>query len=99
MLQPIVENAVRHGARGTERDVGTVAISTREFPDRYEITVTDDGPGFDPANHKPKNDGRAHIGIQNVRERLRSVCGGELRIESKPGEGTRATLVLPKNRG
>ena len=99
MLQPIVENAVRHGARGTERDVGTVAISTREFPDRYEITVTDDGPGFDPANPKPKNDGRANIGIQNVRERLRSVCGGELRIESKPGEGTRATLVLPKNRG
>ena len=76
-----------------------MTISTREYPDRYEIIVTDDGPGFDPNDPKPKNDGRAHIGIANVRERLHSVCGGALRIESKPGEGTSVTLVLPKNGG
>ena len=96
-LQPIVENAVRHGARGAEQDVGTVKIATREYPDRWKIIVTDDGPGFDPENPRPKNDGRTHIGIRNVRERLKSVSGGELRIESRPGKGTVATLVIPKN--
>ena len=97
-LQPIAENAVRHGARGTERDVGTVTIATREFQDRYEVTVTDDGPGFDPERLTPKDDGRAHIGIQNVRERLRNICAGELRIESEIGKGTRVTLLLPKQK-
>ena len=95
-VQPIAENAVRHGARSGEKDVGTVTIATREFPDRYEVTVTDDGPGFDPEHLTPKDDGRAHIGIQNVRERLRDICAGELRIESEIGKGTTVTLLLPK---
>lgn len=95
-LQPIVENAVRHGARGAEKDTGTVTIATREYPDRYEITVTDDGPGFHPDHPVPKEDGRAHIGILNVRERLKDVCGGELHIESELGKGTKAVIILPK---
>ena len=97
-LQPIAENAVRHGARG-KKGVGTVTVATREYPDCWEITVTDDGPGFDPDNPTPRNDGRAHIGIQNVRERLRSISGGDLRIESELGKGTRATIILPKRCG
>lgn len=44
-LQPIAENAVRHGARG-KKDTGTVKLAAREYPDRFEITVEDDGPGF-----------------------------------------------------
>ena len=95
-VQPIVENAVRHGARGVEKDVATVSIATREFADHYEIIVTDDGPGFDPDHPHLRNDGRAHIGIPNVRERLREICDGELRIESEPGKGTKATIMLPK---
>lgn len=97
-LQPIVENAVRHGARGREEGAGTVDVATREYPDRYEITVTDDGPGFDPAAPVPTDDGRPHIGIPNVRDRLRRVCGGELRIESEIGKGTTATIILPKKK-
>ena len=97
-LQPIVENAVRHGARG-KRGVGNVMIATREYPDRYEITVADDGPGFDPGAPVLPDDGRAHIGIQNVRERLARVSGGTLHIESAKGKGTAAAIIIPKKEG
>ena len=92
-LQPIVENAVTHGVRMTEWGQGTVTIKTREYDDRVEVSVLDDGPGFDPET--PPNDGRRHIGIANVRQRLQSTCGGSLRIESG-NNGTCATIILPK---
>ncbi len=95
-LQPLVENAVRHGVRAKANGAGTVTVATREKPDCYEISVSDDGPGFDPAE-KP-DDGRSHIGLENVRERIRRLCGGDLRIESRPGQGSRVTIVLPKER-
>lgn len=94
-LQPIAENAVRHGARG-RKGVGTVKIATREYPDRYEITVADDGPGFDPEAPVLADDGRDHIGIANVRDRLQQISGGSLRIRSEQGKGTVVTIVIPK---
>ena len=94
-LQPIVENAVRHGVRGNPDGVGSVTVAAREYPDRYEITVADNGPGFDP-EAPPAEERGAHIGIQNVRERLARLCGGSLIITSAPGEGTTATILLPK---
>ena len=94
-LQPLAENAVRHGVRQSESGAGTVKISTRETPDHYEITVTDDGAGFDVDADVP-DDGQSHVGLSNVRERLRRISGGELRIESAPGRGCRATILLPK---
>ena len=96
-LQPLVENAVVHGVREKESGAGTVTVSTRELPDRFEISVTDDGPGFDP-DEKP-GDNRSHIGLENVRSRLKSLCGGELRIASRPGHGSKVTIVLPKGQG
>lgn len=95
-LEPLVENAVRHGVRGNEDGRGTVTISTREFPDYIEVSVVDDGPGFDP-NAVPK-DGYPHVGLQNVRERLSQVCGGMLKIESAIGYGTTVAIILPKKR-
>lgn len=60
--------------------------------------MVDNGPGFD--THAPlPNDGRAHIGIENVRDRLLRVCKGELKIESVPGKGTTATITILKKRG
>ena len=94
-LQPIVENAVNHGVRANPDGAGIVTIATREYPDRYEITVTDTGPGFDPDN-PPEKQGRTHVGVQNVRERLASLCGGTLTIMSEIGRGTTATISLPK---
>ena len=94
-LQPIVENAVRHGVRGNADGRGEVVISTREYADRYEITVTDNGPGCEPEKQE-KDPGKSHVGIQNVRERLAQMCGGSLRVESAPGAGTTVTVTLPK---
>ena len=45
------------------------------------------------------DDGRAHIGIPNVRARLEQVSGGTLRIRSERGKGTVAAIVIPKDRG
>ena len=92
-LQPIVENAVRYGVMKKEYG-GTVHIASRETPDAFVVTVSDDGAGFDP--YIPKADGRTHIGISNVGERLRIMCGGRLDITSTPGEGTVAKISVPK---
>lgn len=97
-LQPLVENAVFHGVRGNPDGRGTVTVSSREYPDRYEITVADDGPGFDP-DATPRDDGEAHIGIENVRARLLRQVGGTLRVDSTPGQGCRMTIKLPKEAG
>ena len=93
-LQPLVENAVFHGVRGNPDGRGTVTVSSHEYSDRYEITVADDGPGFDP-EAAPPDDGETHIGLQNVRARLGGV-GGTLRVVSAPGKGCRVTIELPK---
>lgn len=95
-VQPLVENAVKYGV-GKKPGGGTVTISTREQEDGYLITVADDGIGYDPA--KSKNDGRTHIGIDNVRSRLAAMVGGHLTIESKVGEGTLAIIQIPKGEG
>ena len=93
-LEPLAENAVRHGVREKPDGRGTVVISSREMPDGYEITVTDDGPGFDPT--RLPEDGRTHVGIANVRERLRQVVNGTLEYHSAPGEGATAVIRIPK---
>lgn len=93
-LQPLVENAVFHGVRGREDGKGTLTVSSRELSDRYEITVEDDGPGFDP--EAVPDDGDAHIGLQNVRARLQRWKGADLIVDSAPGEGCRVTIVMPK---
>ena len=90
-LQPIVENAVRHGIRKRE-DGGTVFISVRRAGNRFCIQVRDDGPGFDPGS-LPAGD-RVHIGISNVRRRL-GLLGGSLEVSSVPGEGTTITIFVP----
>ena len=94
-LEPIAENAVRHGVRGNRDGKGEVAVATREHPGYYEITVTDTGPGFDP-EQPPKDQDRSHIGLRNVRERLAQMCGGTLNISSEPGKGTCVTIMIPK---
>ena len=94
-LEPLVENAVRHGIRGSEEGTGTVTVSSREYPDRYEVCVEDDGCGFDPESIP--DDAQSHIGLENVRNRLKIVCGGSLVIHSGIGKGTSAIIILPKD--
>lgn len=92
-VQPIVENAVKHGT-SKKRGGGKVVISTEEDAESYIVKVADTGCGFDP--NKPKNDGKMHVGIDNVRQRLSNACSGSLTIESELGAGTLATIRIPK---
>lgn len=92
-LQPIVENAVKHGI-GQREDGGTVVISCVDRGDRIEITVVDDGVGFDP--DQARADDRCHIGIENVRHRLYATCGGEIVINSRKNVGTTAIITIYK---
>lgn len=92
-LQPIVENAVRHGIVKREEG-GTLTVATALTSDAYTVTVTDDGVGFDPSG--PLQDGKKHIGIQNVRKRLQAQCSASLTIRSVRGCGTTAMITLPR---
>ena len=91
-VQPIVENAVKHGTSKKE-GVSTLCISTRESDTCYEIEIRDTGVGFDTS---VSIDEHKHIGISNVRQRLKHLCNGTLIIESKEGEGTTAIIQIPK---
>lgn len=92
-VQPLVENAVNHGISDLPNG-GCVTVSVHERPEWHEITVRDNGVGFDP-NARPA-DGRSHIGISNVRSRLNIMCHGTLEIKSAPGQGTTAIVKIPK---
>ncbi len=91
-VQPIVENAVKHGTSKKE-GISTLCISTRETDRYYEIEIRDTGAGFDTTL---PIDERVHVGISNIRQRLRHLCNGTLNIESRLGEGTTAIIQIPK---
>ena len=90
-VQPLVENAIRHGVRA--REVGQIDITVRKDENGHTITIADNGLGFDPAK-VDATEGK-HIGIRNVRERLEKQCGGTVSVQSSPGEGTTVTLFIP----
>ena len=93
-VQPLVENAVKHGV-GMKEDGGTVTIATREEDDCYKVIITDDGVGFD-TSVPVEDDGRSHVGMENVRQRLKELCNADVIIESEIGKGTVATIRIPK---
>ena len=90
-LQPIVENAIRHGVR--IREEGIVEVVTRKREDGHEIVIRDNGIGFDVK--KLENTDDSHIGLRNVRDRVARMCGGTLAVESRIGEGTGVTIFVP----
>ena len=91
-IQPLVENAIRHGVRA--RDEGKVFVLTREEDGFYVIRIKDNGVGFDPdaAGQLEGN----HIGLSNVSERIRDMCSGTFEINSVIGQGTEITIKIPK---
>ncbi|MBR5090622.1 MAG: histidine kinase [Ruminiclostridium sp.] len=93
-IQPLVENAVKHGV-GMKEDGGTVTIATRETDSAYEVIISDDGVGFD-TNAEKKDDGRSHVGMENTRKRLKDMCGADIAITSEVGVGTTVTVTIPK---
>lgn len=100
-LQPLVENAVRHGLEAKEGP-GHITISANDSGAFAEVTVEDDGVGIDPEHLRSVLAGHAegdHVGLRNVDARLRQVYGDEhgLVIETAPGEGTLITIRVPKS--
>lgn len=93
-LQPMVENAIRHGVR--IRPEGVVRVCSRKAGGCHEITIRDNGVGFD-ADALQEGEG-SHIGIRNVRERIERQCGGTLTLDSRAGEGTTVTIRIPQGR-
>ena len=105
-LQPLVENAVRHGLAG--QGGGSVEIVARDEGADCVITVEDDGAGMDPdalrAGHgdalADRTDQSAHVGLTNVDHRLRAAFGNDygLVVETAIGAGTKVVMRVPKFR-
>ena len=94
VVQPLVENAVKHGIAKSPNG-GKLIVRTIEDYDNYYIYVIDNGVGFD-TKKKPANDGRSHIGVENVRVRIEKRVNGKLEIFSTKGKGTTAVITIPK---
>jgi LytS/YehU family sensor histidine kinase len=88
-VQPLVENAVKHGIT-KKTNGGTIKISTFEEDQHYIVEIIDDGVGFDTENAEK------HVGIENVKSRVATMCRGKISIKSTLGIGTRVTIQIPK---
>lgn len=99
LLQPIVENSIRHGMGNTN-----APILIRILAESAEVkgigrvlilTVRDNGVGFDSRSMEAKKDGE-HVGVDNVRARVELYCKEAVfQCVSRPGKGTKTTIVFP----
>jgi len=96
ILQPIVENAIRHGVDRSS-DAVLVEIRARRENDRLRLEVRDDGPGF---SGEVRADGSEGVGLSNTRQRLERLYGPEYLFEigDAPEGGARAVLEIPYRR-
>jgi sensor histidine kinase YesM len=90
-IQPLVENAIRHGVR--IRDYGQVTVSTDRTEQYHTIRIQDNGVGFDVDSIKEAD--ITHIGLRNVKERLETMCEGSMMIYSKIEQGTTIVIRIP----
>ncbi len=88
-LQPIVENAVKHGM---DPYAGPLHVTVRTFraDNAGVIVVEDTGPGFDASEVS-----ESHTALANIRQRLDLMCGGKLEIAPREEGGTRVTVTIP----
>ena len=91
-IQPLVENAIKHGLLASGKK-GTVTLSSKEAGGKVWVIIEDDGIGFLPEALEKED----AVGIRNVRYRLENMVGGTLEIVSAPGKGTRAEIGIPRS--
>jgi two-component system, LytTR family, sensor kinase len=103
-IQPLVENAVRHGLEGAPdktSGTGRISIVARDLDQECVIEVEDDGAGEDPERVRSALAGNAEldsVGLGNVDGRLRNTFGDDygLVVETAPGAGTKVIVRVPK---
>ncbi|MCF8112205.1 MAG: PAS domain-containing protein [Desulfobacteraceae bacterium] len=88
ILQEAMNNAAKHG------QPENIRLSLKKNSDRIELTVADDGSGFDVESRLNSSDPMSGHGIQGMRERA-NVCGGKFEIRSAPGDGTLVSVGFP----
>ncbi|MDP4093646.1 MAG: ATP-binding protein [Bacillota bacterium] len=95
-IQPLVENAIRHGLR-KKTGVGTVTVSVRQADGKLMVWVSDDGCGIAPDKLKVilSPEGKQGVGLWNIDRRLRKLFGCGLKIESELGKGTTVSFTIP----
>ncbi|HWR61627.1 MAG TPA: ATP-binding protein, partial [Clostridia bacterium] len=95
-IQPLVENAIRHGIR-KKGGSGTVTIAARNTAEGVLVSVEDNGSGISPDKLEMvlEPDAASGIGLCNIDSRLKALLGKGLTIESKVGKGTRITFLVP----
>ena len=90
-LQPIVENAVKHGMKSSSEPIH-ISVVTRQTDKSSEIIVEDDGVGFNPVD-----DNEPHIALDNIRQRLELMCKGKLVISEREGGGLSVRVTIPES--
>ena len=88
-LQPIVENSVKHGI-DPELEPLYVTVTTEDAGNGVSIIIEDTGPGYAPQEKQ-----ESQIALDNIRERLKVLCGGTLEITSRESGGTKVTIFVP----
>ena len=88
-LQPLVENAVKHGMN-PDGDPLHISVKTRQTKGGSEIIVENDGARYDPAD-----DNEPHIALNNIRQRLETMCKGKLEITPHKEGGTTVKVTIP----
>lgn len=98
-IQPIVENAIRHGIYQRGKKGGTVLIRTAEKNDFWVVKVSDNGVGFDPKRFDGDSDSvlSDSTGLTNLCFRLKTVMNADVTVRSKPATGTTVTVRIPKH--
>jgi two-component system LytT family sensor kinase len=94
MLQPIIENSIRHGL-SSKVEGGMIRVRSSVADGKLQVVVEDDGVGIPEARLATLFE--QGIGVSNVNERLKVLFGQDYRmwIDSKPGEGTRTGIEIP----
>lgn len=92
-IQPIVENAIKHGIIEKGKS-GVITLQTKRNEKSIEITVTDNGVGFDLKMLEKSES----VGIRNVRYRVENMIDGTLEYNSTIGKGTKVTINIPQDK-
>lgn len=92
-LQPIVENAIKHGIL-KKVEGGTVILKAYETNNTYIVEISDDGVGFNAEEYEDIEN--KHFGINNIKHRIKNMCNGDILIKSQIGVGTKVIVMFYK---